>query len=154
MLTSVRVTLVSCLLGLLWASSSAGESRTWTDSKGRELQAELLWSESGVAVLKTADGKQVQVPLENLSDADRKYVTTLQALRARRRPGGVQEADRGKAPTRGPAEGKAWTVPELGLELIWVAPGTFQMGSNDPYCPATPVHAVRISRGYGLGGTK
>jgi formylglycine-generating enzyme required for sulfatase activity len=40
-----------------------------------------------------------------------------------------------------------WTVADLGLELVWVAPGSFQMGSAD----APPAHTVRISRGYWLG---
>ncbi len=41
-----------------------------------------------------------------------------------------------------------WTVPDFGLELVWVAPGSFQMGAADV---ARPVHAVQISRGYWIG---
>jgi formylglycine-generating enzyme required for sulfatase activity/TolB-like protein len=52
---------------------------------------------------------------------------------------------------KGPAQGQAWTVPELGMELAYVAPGSFQMGSNDGDSDEKPVHAVRISRGFWLG---
>jgi formylglycine-generating enzyme required for sulfatase activity len=50
----------------------------------------------------------------------------------------------------GPAEGQAWTVPELGMELLWVAPGGFQMGSADGDDDEKPVHSVRLARGFWL----
>lgn len=50
-----------------------------------------------------------------------------------------------------PAEGKNATVESLGLELVWVAPGSFRMGSNNGDSDERPVHEVRISRGYWLG---
>ncbi len=53
------------------------------------------------------------------------------------------------APASGlPAPGQPWTVPDLGLELVWVAPGSFQMGNANM---APPVHAIRISRDYWIG---
>jgi formylglycine-generating enzyme required for sulfatase activity len=55
------------------------------------------------------------------------------------------------AATPAPADGQPWTVPDLGLELVWVAPGGFEMGSNDGDGNEKPVHAVQISRGYWLG---
>jgi formylglycine-generating enzyme required for sulfatase activity len=42
-------------------------------------------------------------------------------------------------------------VPGLGLELVWVTPGNFQMGSDAGDPDDRPVHAVRITRGYWLG---
>jgi formylglycine-generating enzyme required for sulfatase activity len=53
-----------------------------------------------------------------------------------------------------PVSGQSWIVPELGLALVWVAPGSFQMGSNDGAPDEKPVHTVRISRGYWLGRTE
>jgi formylglycine-generating enzyme required for sulfatase activity len=50
-----------------------------------------------------------------------------------------------------PAPSQPWTVPDIGLELVWVAPGSFQMGSNDTTGTERLVHAVRISRGYWMG---
>jgi TPR repeat protein len=70
-----------------------------------------------------------------------------------REPGGGRSAPAAPstvAPTL-PVAGPAWTVPQLGLELVWVAPGSFQMGSNDGSDDEKPVHAVRISRGFLIG---
>jgi|GEM_PF-1090272 len=50
-----------------------------------------------------------------------------------------------------PAEGQPWTVPELGLELVWVTPGRFQMGSASGEPDEKPVHAVRLTHGFWLG---
>jgi formylglycine-generating enzyme required for sulfatase activity len=38
-----------------------------------------------------------------------------------------------------------------GQSLVYVAPGSFQMGSDDGDSDEQPVHLVTISRGYGLG---
>jgi formylglycine-generating enzyme required for sulfatase activity len=50
-----------------------------------------------------------------------------------------------------PASGQDWTVPDLGLELVWVGPGEFQMGAKDGEDHERPVHQVRISHGFWLG---
>jgi serine/threonine protein kinase len=50
-----------------------------------------------------------------------------------------------------PTSGVNWQVPALGLELAYVAPGSFQMGSNDENDKEKPVHTVRISQGYWMG---
>ena len=43
--------------------------------------------------------------------------------------GRAEEVKQEKAAPSGPAEGQAWTVPDLGLELVPIQPGTFYMGS-------------------------
>jgi formylglycine-generating enzyme required for sulfatase activity len=52
-----------------------------------------------------------------------------------------------------PQAGGDWTVPELGLELVHVAPGLFRMGSEDGHSDSDeqPVHEVRITRPFWLG---
>lgn len=50
-----------------------------------------------------------------------------------------------------PVDGKPWKVPDLGLELVWVVPGTFQMGSTDGDNWEKPVHQVTLTKGYWLG---
>jgi formylglycine-generating enzyme required for sulfatase activity len=50
-----------------------------------------------------------------------------------------------------PASGQDWTVPDLGMELVWVGPGEFQMGAKDGEDHERPVHQVRISHGFWLG---
>ena len=52
---------------------------------------------------------------------------------------------------RGLVAGQAWTVPELGLELVPIAPGSFRMGSENWDADEKPVTTVRISRAYWLG---
>jgi formylglycine-generating enzyme required for sulfatase activity len=52
---------------------------------------------------------------------------------------------------RGPVAGRDAEVEGLGLKLVWIAPGSFQMGSNNGDSDETPVHQVRISRGFWLG---
>lgn len=53
-----------------------------------------------------------------------------------------------------PVAGQNWTVPAAGLELIWVAPGTFGMGSptyqEHRDSDETP-HQVTLTKGYWLG---
>jgi formylglycine-generating enzyme required for sulfatase activity/serine/threonine protein kinase len=53
-----------------------------------------------------------------------------------------------------PCPGRNWIVPEYGIEMVWIAPGTFSMGS-----PATEPghqsdetqHNVTLTKGYWLG---
>ena len=47
--------------------------------------------------------------------------------------------------------GKSYTIPGLGMKLIYVAPGKFKMGSNNGYPFEKPVHRVTISKGYLIG---
>ena len=43
--------------------------------------------------------------------------------------------------------GKPWTVPDLGLELVFVEAGSFTMGSKD----GVPAHEVHITRPFWMG---
>ena len=51
----------------------------------------------------------------------------------------------------GPNEGHWWKVPGLEMQFVYVAPGSFQMGSNDGTNDEKPVHGVTISKGYWIG---
>ena len=51
----------------------------------------------------------------------------------------------------GPVAGRAWTVPELGMEFVHIAPGSFEMGSSNGDADEKPVHTVAISREFWLG---
>lgn len=55
-----------------------------------------------------------------------------------------------------PKLGRKWTVPEVGMELVYVAPGSFQMGSSDgdAYYHEKPVHTVRVTKGFWVGQTE
>lgn len=50
-----------------------------------------------------------------------------------------------------PATGNQWKVPGLGMEFVYVAPGSFMMGSNDGDYDEKPVHQVTFSNGYWIG---
>ena len=52
---------------------------------------------------------------------------------------------------RGPVAGEAWTVPDLNMAFVYVAPGNFQMGSGSGTRDEQPVHTVQISRGFWMG---
>ncbi len=62
------------------AASATAEVRTWTDSTGKhKFDAELLSTKDGKVRLRGADGKEVSVPLDRLSDADREFVNSRSA---------------------------------------------------------------------------
>ncbi len=48
-------------------------------------------------------------------------------------------------------EDQNWTVPGLAMELVYVEPGTFKMGSNKGELDEKPVHKVTISKAYWIG---
>ena len=72
---------------------------------------------------------------------------TLQTLA----PDTAQDTGKGKASAPGPAAGRAWTVPGVRLKLAYVAPGSFQMGSNEGEADEKPVHEVQLSHGFWMG---
>lgn len=55
-------------------STAGAELRTWTNTNGRAIRAELLAVEDGNALF-TMEGKRSSVPLKDLSEADRVYIT-------------------------------------------------------------------------------
>ncbi|MCB1077170.1 MAG: DUF1549 domain-containing protein, partial [Verrucomicrobiae bacterium] len=76
---STKKPVIFALLGLSLAISSAfAESRTWTDTQGRTVDAEFLGTEGAgpatVVKLKRADGQTFNFPIGNLSEADRLFV--------------------------------------------------------------------------------
>jgi sulfatase modifying factor 1 len=58
------------------------------------------------------------------------------------------------AKTDSSAEGKPFAIPDLSMEMLWVKPGTFEMGSpsseKDRQDRETP-HAVTLTQGFYLG---
>jgi len=51
----------------------------------------------------------------------------------------------------GPMPGKNWKIPALGMELAYVASGSFQMGANNGDEDEKPIHVVEINQGYWMG---
>ncbi|MCB1230713.1 MAG: DUF1549 domain-containing protein [Verrucomicrobiae bacterium] len=63
---------------VLATSAMAAESRTWTDTQGRTVEAEYLGTEGAGAntsvKLRLPDGREINYPISNLSEADRVFV--------------------------------------------------------------------------------
>lgn len=75
-----RLALFLFLAGIGTAVDSA-EFRKWTSADGRfSLQAELVTSSNESVRLRNGDGKEIDVLLSKLSEADRAYLKNLQSL--------------------------------------------------------------------------
>ena len=67
-----------CAAGL--ACAAAEEVRTWTDNTGKfKVTAKFVEVSDGKVTLEREDGSRVSIPLEKLSEADRKIVAEIQA---------------------------------------------------------------------------
>lgn len=75
---------VACVLGVLagLVCGQVGELRTWTARDGRTLQGALVSVAEGKVRIKRADGKEFDLALESLSDADQQLARDF----ARRAP--------------------------------------------------------------------
>ena len=67
--------LVIGLVGTVFVRCSTAEERLWTDVTGDStLMAEFVKVERGSAVLRTEDGREIDVPINKLSDRDRAFI--------------------------------------------------------------------------------
>ena len=66
------------LVGSLGNAAEKQEFRTWTDIKGRKLEAAMVDVRDGNVLLKLSDGKVYPWPIEKLSKADQDYVKEVQ----------------------------------------------------------------------------
>ena len=66
-------TFISFLIFCLIATCNA-EIRTWTAVNGKEVEAEFVSNEKGIVKLKLKSGKVFEVPLNQLSKADQKFL--------------------------------------------------------------------------------
>lgn len=55
--------------------------------------------------------------------------------------------------TDNPLKGQNWTIPEIGMNFVYVEPGVFRMGWRGEKAPndCQPVHEVEISNGFWIG---
>lgn len=73
-----RILPVFLLLGLLSASQAENVLRDWTNTEGKTISATLIELEGEMATLKLANGRQYEVSLTTLSEADRDYAAQWQ----------------------------------------------------------------------------
>jgi len=68
-------------------------------------------------------------------------------------PGPASQAQSAPAVNPLPSNSQQGTVREnsIGMKLVWIPPGTFQMGSDDGKYNEKPIHTVKISKGYFMG---
>lgn len=67
---------IAALFALQWLSATccmAVEARTFTDTTGRTITAEILMVEDGKITVKRVDGKTFSIPFEKLSEEDKEY---------------------------------------------------------------------------------
>lgn len=62
-------------------ATSAAETRAWTDTKGKVIQAEMIRATATTVVLRM-NGREYELPLERLSAADREFVQRQSASTA------------------------------------------------------------------------
>ncbi len=75
------------ILLLITAMASGLESRAWTDSQGRKIEATLIRTDGETVILKLKDGREVPFPMTKLSPADNTYVKSNPVLRSGETPG-------------------------------------------------------------------
>ncbi|MBN2272039.1 MAG: SUMF1/EgtB/PvdO family nonheme iron enzyme, partial [Sedimentisphaerales bacterium] len=49
-----------------------------------------------------------------------------------------------------PQQGTVWEN-SIGMKLVWIPPGEFEMGSDHGLSNEKPIHTVEISKGYYMG---
>ena len=74
--------MIKCIIvsGILFCLISQVMARTWTNTQGKTIEAEVVRCESDRVVVKLPDGKNVSIFLKSLSAKDRAYVKRIQAM--------------------------------------------------------------------------
>ena len=67
-------TIITVSLALLITTFAQAEMRTWTDSFGRKIQADMVENMNGNITLLMESGKETQINISKLSAADQKYI--------------------------------------------------------------------------------
>lgn len=98
---------------LAGALLSPAEARVWTDLKGREINAEYVSQTEDAVVLRLATGKEVTVPVKNLSRADLAYLIEMEIAEAEKK-GTPKKKEDGKPEEEKEGDagaGPAWEGP-------------------------------------------
>jgi len=90
------------------------QARSWTDVKGRKIEAEYVSQNDDAVILKLKNGKEVSVPFKNLSPADLAHLVELETAEAKEMDDKKEDAGDGKT---GEAEEKK-EAPEGGSGAV------------------------------------
>ena len=116
----------------LWAPLPPDDDfRTWTDSSGKfSIKAKLVENKNGTVVLENESGKQVKVPLNRMSDADRKFLRELTKQRYSRKEIDSKTSEDSQESSTVSTEWSSWrgpdrtgVSPEKGLMNRWPSDG-------------------------------
>ncbi|MDF7801720.1 SHD1 domain-containing protein [Pontiellaceae bacterium B1224] len=69
-----RSAITFAALSILLSATAQTEIRTWTDSRGNTIDAELLENMNGEVTLQKENGQEVHISISDLSGKDQKYV--------------------------------------------------------------------------------
>lgn len=125
MKTNMKGSIQICML--LWnltfvATYAQGETRTWTSSDGRTLEAQWVSANQIEVVLKNKAGRNFTVPLAKLSESDRKWIAAKLAGGAKTKSAGTYSKIWGK-------EGASWNAEDG--TLIDFSFAGYHQGKND-----------------------
>jgi formylglycine-generating enzyme required for sulfatase activity len=127
---------ISSILLLAVTLTAKEPNRTWTSADGRTIEARFIDEKKGKVRIRRTDGRVFNIPLDNLSEEDRKYVESLAV---------DLTFDYTPKPNYN-------VKSALDLEMIWVEPGTFTMGQNGlSNNGASTEHEVTLTQGFYLG---
>ena len=120
--------------------------RIFKSVQGSSFEGRVLSYEGNNFFLEGKDSKIISVTLNQLSKEDKKY---LQEIVQAGKIGTDNPHENGALPV----EGKPWTVPSIGLEMIWCEAGTFWMGSGNEKGREKDEaqHKTTLSQGFFLG---
>jgi len=99
-----------CVVVLALAVSASAEVRTWKDKSGKfSIRAELVESDGTAVKLKREDGQVIKVPVDRLSDEDRKFLES-QEKSAFTGAAAPSDAAKAGAGMKGPGLRYGWKV--------------------------------------------
>jgi formylglycine-generating enzyme required for sulfatase activity len=164
--------LAQTFLFLLAVNLTAKEPlRTWTSADGRTIEARFIDEKKDKVRIRRTDGRVFNIPLDNLSEEDQKYVKSLAVDKLSLNTDPKDEIEETDTNTSGDVVSKYGSKPNyfvksaLDLEMIWVEPGTFTMGlERKYYLPRdkrtghlrylkknVPIRTVILTKGFYLG---
>ena len=148
------------LLFLVATLTAKEPNRTWTSADGRTIQARFIDEKKDTVRIRRTDGRVFNIPLDNLSEEDQKYVESLAVDKPSPSTNTKYEIEDTDSKPTGNDVGEYGSKPNyfvksaLDLEMIWVEPGTFMMGSPtteaERYGNETQ-HKVTLTQGFYLG---
>jgi len=148
------------LLFLVATLTAKEPNRTWTSADGRTIQARFIDEKKDTVRIRRTDGRVFNIPLDNLSEEDQKYVESLAVDKPSPSTNTRYEIEDTDSKPTGNDIGEYGSKPNyfvksaLDLEMIWVEPGTFMMGSPtteaERYGNETQ-HKVTLTQGFYLG---